>query len=214
MFAAPAATRSFLSGPSVVDPDCHERALRAVQDQICAAIEQADAEAVKQAHFDAMLALLGRTPFPESFFTFLIETVFSPPCLELTSSWYLLALLQDSWRSLTPSQRERLLLAIRAHYGAFRDWMAWFVISELLGERYANRAAFRVLNELRDVEDAHARSFVAHGYEHLVRDSENEHLARNALEMLLGMADDPSPRVRYEVAVSLARIGWRDEDAE
>jgi len=84
--------------------------------------------------------------------------------------------------------------------------MAWFTISELLGEQYRDFNAFKVLCALRGTKQRLPRSFVPHGFEHLIRESGDIALSRAALGQLLEMTNDKSERVRYEAEVSLARV--------
>jgi hypothetical protein len=160
---------------------------------------EGDAEALSQMSFTANLLVPLHSPFPPRLFDFLLTTTFS----------WRLSVFDRRWRCLSPDQRALLLEAIRVHYSSFHDWMAYFAISELLGECYANRAALNVLNELRHTVNVRARALVPHAYEHIVTDADNDRVARNALEMLFDMAGDPHDDVRDEVAVSLARIRRR-----
>ena len=107
---------------------------------------------------------------------------------------------------LSDSQKEKRLPVLENAYGAFTDWMSWFVISELLGEYFMDERALQTLCRLKALEAEAPRSFVPHGLEHIAKNSRDEALAKKAYTELLQMRNDPSGRVRAEVSESLQRL--------
>jgi hypothetical protein len=124
-------------------------------------------------------------------------------------SWKLIRVFEENWEQLSEEQRNTLLPVLEAHYESFSDWMACFVISGILGELYKDARAFQALCRLSTCHKEAPRSFVPHGFEHVVSDAPDAELAMQALAELTKMQTDHSPMVRDEVAESLARIKKR-----
>ena len=112
------------------------------------------------------------------------------------------------WNKLSSSQRKRLLIELERIYPTIkvRAWISCFMISELVGQNFRNKAALRMLLRLANIPREHARAPVAHGLEHIVRDSGDPELAAIALHKLTELAADPSDEVRNQVAESLLQI--------
>lgn len=144
--------------------------------------------------------------FPEQYFKLIIDFLNQQRFLESNGSWHLLFVLETDWELLSESQKERLLPLLETSYPAFSDWMSRFVISELLGQYFANEKAFESLVRLGREAAEGPRALVPHGLEHIVTDSHNEDLARKAYAELVQMKNDPSEKVRDEVETSLQRI--------
>jgi hypothetical protein len=183
------------------------------------AIGTGETDAIKHAIHGISSALLRYERVPESLLDFLVDTVFSPEVRRMHGSLRLLMLLESIWRKLLPERRERWLVASERHFGSFADRQASWVIVELIGDHFQNRRGLRALNQLRWASDDDARALVPHGYMHLAAESDDENLAIEALEMVLSMIDDPSPRVREAVASARAQAERLDfevltEDAE
>jgi hypothetical protein len=144
--------------------------------------------------------------FPEPYFKLILDFLNQQRFLESNGSWHLLFVVEGDWELLSECQKDRLLPSIETSYGCFSDWMSRFVITELLGEKYADERAFEVLCRLKGLAEGNKRALVAHGLEHIVTDSNNEDLARKAYTELVQMKNDPSEQVRDEVETSLQRI--------
>ena len=145
--------------------------------------------------------------FPEGLFGPILSLMEREEFLTLAGSSHLLMLFEYDWSRLDEDQRNRLLDAIRRTYAKFDDWMACFVISELLGEYYCNENAFRVLCELQDSSNVIARSLVPHGFEHIIKGADSVALRDEAMSRLKSMKNDSSPQVRSEVGVALSNLG-------
>lgn len=177
--------------------------------QIRRAIKNKDTELLEDAAFELDLYLVMPKRFPNEVFDFLLKTLQSSSCLKMKKSHHLLYLFTMNREKLTKKQKGAILHFIETCYADFTDWMSWFVISELLGEYFSDKDSFEVLCALQKTKKAHPRSFVAHGFEHIIRDSGNQQLAALAFTRLMEMKKDRSKRVRYEVQVSLARVRAR-----
>jgi hypothetical protein len=181
------------------------------------AIHTGDAISLQRAVTNTPIALLLDQHVPVSFFDFLLATAFGTEAFELRSSSELLMLFAWIWHKLLPAQCERFLASAAREYGSFRDPRTCGVLVELIGDHFQNRRGLRALNEMRWVANDQARAMVPHGYMHLVTETDDEVLARNAAEMVLGMADDPSERVRDAVRsarAQLERLGYCVPDEE
>ncbi|AFZ24732.1 hypothetical protein Cylst_2523 [Cylindrospermum stagnale PCC 7417] len=144
--------------------------------------------------------------FPEYFFDLIIDLLKQQKFLVSQGSSHFLTVLEFNFRLLSDVQKDSLLPLLETAYPSFTDWMSWFVISELLGQYFADERAFEILCRLKNVAAEQPRSLVPHGFEHIVRDSGNEALAKKAYAELLEMKSDVSPQVRDEVETSLKQI--------
>ena len=151
-------------------------------------------------------AVVARSYFPEKYFDLILNFLNKKSFLTSKGSWHLLYLLDSNWEILSEAQKNRLLPWLESTYSSFTDWMAWFVISEILGECFANEQAFNILCRLKHIEAETPRSLIPHGLEHIVTDSDDQQLAQKAYTELLQMKSDPSEQVRDEVDTSLQRI--------
>lgn len=124
-------------------------------------------------------------------------------------SWKLIRVFEENWEQLSEEQRNTLLPVLEAHYESFSDWMACFVISGILGELYKDVWAFHALCRLSTCHKEVPRSLIPHGFEHIVSDAPDAHLAMQALAELTKMQSDHSSTVRAEVNESLGRIKKR-----
>ena len=168
------------------------------------AIVNRDRVSLQQACSD--FEMLAWHRFAEDLFSFLINILSRGECLRMHGANYVLNIFQCNFKKLSKEQKEKLLVFIEGHYSLFVDRMAWFTISEILGENYCNQDAFKVLCSLRSTKRFQCRLFVPHGFEHTIKDSGNIPLSMKALRQLLEMREDRSKYVRYEAELSLARI--------
>jgi len=168
------------------------------------AIRNQDALLLQEACYE--IDSLVRHGFPDYLFDSLTRTLSQTDCQRMLGASYLLNIFQYQWKKLSNRQKEKLLGFIEASYSCFRDQMALFTISELLGENFCNQNAVDLLCKLRSTKKALPRSFVPHGFEHVITDSGNVPLSKRAINQLIEMRDDRSKYVRYEAELSLARV--------
>jgi hypothetical protein len=181
--------------------------LAAAQRVIQDALDEHDAAALEDGARDARRALAGGEQVPEPFFTFLLDAIFSPAGLQSAGTWNLLQLLQRVWSLLTLRQRARLLRRIERHYGAFRDWMVWFTLSEILGQQMSNVNALAVVRRLGSAVSAdRPRAFLPRACELLVAESPDEEVARAAYAQLEAFLRDRAEIVRLEAGISVGRL--------
>ncbi len=144
--------------------------------------------------------------FPEYYFNLIIDLLKQEKFLASNGSWHFLQVFQLNFQLLSNVQKDSLLPLLESSYSAFTDWMSWFVISEILGQCFANEQAFEILCRLKNLAAEESRSLIPHGFEHIARESDNEALARKAYAELLQMRNDVSQQVRDEVEISLSKI--------
>jgi hypothetical protein len=130
----------------------------------------------------------------------------------MPGSYHLLMLLEYDWGMLSADQQTRLLPAIENAYARFEDWMASFVISELLGKCYADENGLATLKRLATTQAGRARSLVPLGFEHLARYAKIPDLKRESMDCLRHMLEDSSDEVRREAADSLNRLAGKPKD--
>ena len=168
------------------------------------AIRNQDALLLEKACFE--IERLARPGFSDYLFDSLTRTLSQTDCQRMLGACYLLNIFQYKWKKLSNKQKEKLLGFIEASFSSFRDRMALFTISELLGENFCSENAVDVLCKLRSTKKALPRSFVPHGFEHVITDSGNVPLSKRAINQLIEMRNDRSKYVRYEAELSLARV--------
>ncbi len=144
--------------------------------------------------------------FPARVFERIISLLDEGKLLEVEGAWTILRLFGHDWGCLTAPQRERLLGALERVFGTCSHWMACFVISELLGEYYADASALETLMRLEALEDDDRRCFVPHGLEHVVLETTEHDVRMSAYAALERMQQDRSEQVRDEVASSLSNV--------
>jgi hypothetical protein len=155
-------------------------------------------------------AVSGLSYFPDKYLNLILGLLQENRFLTSKGAWHLLYILEiENWEFLSETQKTQLIPLLESSYSSFTDWMAWFVISEMLGEYFANEQAFQVLCRLKNIEAEEPRSLIPHGLEHIVKDSHDQQLAQKAYAKLLQMKYDPSEQVRDEVNTSLQRIANR-----
>jgi|GEM_PF-1857682 len=149
--------------------------------------------------------------FPDLYFNLILELLAKESFVKANGSWHFLFILNaGNWFVISEKQKDQLLPLLENSYGLFVDWMSCFVITELLGQCFANEAALNILCHLKNTEAETPRALVPHGFEHFVTDSDEKKLVKKAYEELLQMKEDPSEKVRDEVNESLRIIESRE----
>ncbi|MGC1245379.1 MAG: hypothetical protein WA865_04130 [Spirulinaceae cyanobacterium] len=171
------------------------------------AIESGEEMQMEECASAISTAIAGLSYFPNKYFNLVIQFLQEKRFLTSNGSWHLLSLLYSgNWEFISGEQKTRLLPLLETSYHSFTDWMARFVTTEMLGEYYANEEAFNILCRLKKIEAEEKRNLIPHGFEHIVTDSHNRELEKQAYEQLLDMKSDSSENVRDEVEISLQRI--------
>jgi hypothetical protein len=169
------------------------------------AIARADDALMQSAARDCDFITMEADSFPPTLFEWLLERIRMPEVLAMDGSWPLLYIFDSNWELLGDEERSRLLITLESLYSRFEDWMSCFTITELLGDRYADRRALEALERLSSTPSAVQRSLIPHGFEHLALGADPR-VAAEALTRLQAMARDPSEQVRDEVAKSLQKV--------
>jgi hypothetical protein len=177
-----------------------------IQTRIATAIDRGDAELLSGVlMMELEVAVFMADTVPTALFDWMIEQLGSPAFLGMAGSWHLLYALESHWEIITPSQKDKLLVVLESIYPRVTDWMSWFVISELLGEYYADGRALEVLERIRGAGNEEARSLIPVAYEHLARSLDGE-ISAEALRQLRQLTADPSDLVRAEAMTSMQKL--------
>lgn len=187
-----------------------ERNLEEIKKRLLSRLPTSDGDAVSDATFDLEMFCLLSDVIPDEVFSFLESTLFSGLAHESKHSNRLLSFFDSEWRKLSTSQKRRILHLIKVNYCRYTDWMAWFTITEILGEGYSDRWSLSITKHLKRVcKREGPRSMIPHAFEHHVTDSRFPLVRRRAMRELSGMLNEKSKKVRSEVKTSLRRIKIR-----
>jgi hypothetical protein len=146
------------------------------------------------------------TQLPDEVVEDLLGFVASERFRAMEDSWRLLYFIDDNWDLLGSRHRERLRPVLEEAFDGFQSFMGAFVIGEILGRRYADDAALRVLDRLADGAALPARALVPHGLETLARATDDKRLREQAIGRLRELAASPTHEVREEATDSLRKV--------
>lgn len=191
-------------------PKSGSRSFRTFARDLRCAVQDDNDELARKLVFELDIANILDQRFPENHFRFLCSLMRSRSFHRSKAAKHVLFLFigVDHWNHLSSNQKRRLLCEIERLYPKVTAsaWYLCFLATVLLGENFRNEQALNALLRLARVPREHARSLIPHGLEHIVTDSGNPALTAIALDKLRKMSEDPSAQVRYEVALSMARI--------
>ena len=177
-------------------------ALVAIRDAVAAG----EGSRLQDLAFQLEFSIVTENQYPDDVFSDVLAILSTPAAHRLDGAWHLFFQLQQCWDLLSVSQRDALLAQIRSNYEQYTDFMACFVISELLGEHYANRDALEVVRLLAHGSSTMPRSLVPHALEELHRHATDQQVADEALTLLQSLVSDPHPDVSGEAQISLDRL--------
>jgi hypothetical protein len=152
--------------------------------------------------------------FPDTVFSAMLDIIADGSLPAMENSVYLLKLFEDEWDNLTGDQKENLLPVLRDSYAVYANKLAYFVISEILGEYYCDSRAFEVLEQLESTPNPSARALVPHGFEHIASGADSPDLRRKASARLEIMRGDLNDAVRDEAEISIQRVARRKKSTE
>ncbi|QRN93602.1 HEAT repeat domain-containing protein [Archangium violaceum] len=153
------------------------------------------------------LGLCRYDKFPEDAFERYTSLLADPAFWMHEDTWQFVKEVGDSWNLLSSSQRETLRPLLVAHFDKGFNPMGAFVIGELLGGRYGDRAALDALVKLAGVASLPARAFVPHGLGVLARETRNGELRKRAVLVLRHLEKSEIEQVRSEASLALGKIG-------
>jgi hypothetical protein len=93
-------------------------------------------------------AALDEDKLPACFFRAVLELQRDKDFRSLDNSWTILYFLNSNWDQLSSEQREELRSVLNEGFDKYQNWMGAFVTSELLGERYGDESALKMLADL------------------------------------------------------------------
>ena len=131
-----------------------------------------------------------QTPFDPELFAFLLNQIQSPKLHTMESSFYLIMLFEHDWARFTKEQKAELLPILERNYKLYVDFMAWYVIAEILARFYANEAAFSTLKRLREVTSGTPpQELIPLGFGLLARYAKDPDLRIRSKNELMGLAN-------------------------
>jgi len=133
---------------------------------------------------------------------FFVEQLASERLHQLPFSSLFVYLLEQNWGQIIPSQRELLLSVLEKSYASFVDFVSQLVISELLGDYYADATALDILTRLAGCTSETGRAMVCVGVGKFIRRGPRD-LADRARQLAERLAHDPSLSVRNEAQLVL-----------
>lgn len=108
---------------------------------------------------------------------------------------------------LSGTQRKQIAMFLEEIYPKLTDYSSKFTITEFMAEIEGSELTYQALERLSITEDEVARSYIAHGFEHLVEYAENNDVKNKAYAKLKSfLATDESEIVRWEANTSIDRL--------
>ena len=170
------------------------------------AIAAQSVEAIHGAIESVYDRLFSQERFDDQLVTLLCELLMRDDFISISGAWSAFTLVNTSFDNLSPTQLDALGPYAEHAFARTSDPMMAFLMSEWLGERIHSRNSFEALVRLKSAAGSNVVPFVPHGFEHIVRDSFDPALKREALAQLHAMSASPDPRVRDEVETSMQRL--------
>jgi hypothetical protein len=152
------------------------------------------------------LAVLQWDLWPTNFFQEIVEVQLNRDFRKLDNSWTLLHFINNNWTQLLENQKQQLREILRNGFDKYSNWMAAFITSEILGNRYADKGALQILVELGETASAPARAAIPHGLETLAMSTSDDSLRRLAVNHLNHLSGSESEDVRKEALLSLEKL--------
>lgn len=148
----------------------------------------------------------GIESFPEDVFEVITKKMKDEDFQSLPDSHKLLYLFESDWGRLNDLQKSTLLKVINDSYLLFEDELSYFVLSEIIGEYFADEKALKIFDDLRQTENETARSFLTYGYGKLAQNTNDENVRRLAIARLQIMKKDNSAFVKEEAIKALSKF--------
>jgi hypothetical protein len=142
----------------------------------------------------------------DALFRKLIELQRSEPFRHLSDSWKILYFTNNNWELFSDEQRAEIHRILKDAFDKYADWMAAFVSSEILGDRYPDKSSLVTLSELGETASLPARAAVPHGLETLARCTSDESVRRLSIKQLRRLQKSEFAQVREEASKSLAKF--------
>jgi len=130
----------------------------------------------------------------------------------VTDSAIAFQIIRADWAAFTEPQVQMIVRHIGQRYGDYKDFMACFVMTEILGECSADRSALDTVLVLRDtIGDEQHRSLLPHALEHISVEAKSASVRNLARRELEAGKFDRCPKYRSEVQISLWRLTPEDQ---
>jgi len=188
-----------------------ENELQSIVSELEAATSNGDVR-----RFTAAVARLDRLlvdydQWPSELFLSVVALIRLERFVVLPESWKLVRVFESYWELLSPPQVENLLTTLEASYTAFSDWMACFMVTELLGTCVADERGLEIALRLLARAAGRAKSLIPHALEHIALSAKEVDVSSAARQVLRRLISDESPEVRNEAELALAKVETKME---
>ncbi|ONG42059.1 hypothetical protein BKE30_00680 [Alkanindiges hydrocarboniclasticus] len=143
------------------------------------------------------------------YFNQLTQTVFEllahPLAVKSDSTFNLYVFLSNNWLNLDLSQQQQLLSRIEADYANYQQPDVWRVINEIIGEKLANKAAWRLIQYLKDNTEGPHRAQVPLMLGRLIQHTSSTALKRQSIIMLQLLTQNDERLTRQQAQHTLQR---------
>jgi hypothetical protein len=144
--------------------------IRALLAAVRTGVAAGDADAVQNGIAELEFFVVEADGWPGDLFDGVSRLLGDPVFLRIPTSYRLARLLHENWNELTSPQRDAFRPLLTSAFDRFGDWMGAFVVAEILGDRYADEAAFAALEDLSsNAATPAARELAAYGLGRLAR---------------------------------------------
>ena len=143
---------------------------------------------------------------PDAFLSDICSLFGDESFLKVGESWKLAHVVNQQWDLLSGQQRVAIFDVFVNAFDRFADWMGAFVVSEIIGGRYASESGLAALERLARTVSVPHRRLVPHGIEWLGRATDSQVLRGKASDALRRLILDPDLEVRREASLSLAKL--------
>jgi hypothetical protein len=179
--------------------------IQAVLAELRAGTAERDADRVEDALGQLEFFIVEEGAWHDELFSGVRHLLADPGFLAVQTSFRLARLLSENWNDLSIEQRTDIRPLLAGSFDKFADWMGAFVVAEIFGERYADEAAFTVLDDLSSsAATIPARALAAYGLGRLAKTLGQGPLYVQAVERLNALANSAIPEIRKEARAALS----------
>jgi hypothetical protein len=163
-------------------------------------------KSLEKSTFEVEKRLLESGRFEAALFRSLVAVIKKADFQAFKESAYFFKPFEYHLGLLSDKQRQEFMEVLERCYPHFVDSTSCFLIVELICDIYLDDRSLAALCRLRTVYPEMPRALVAHGLEHLARNSTDPSIAAKAVNELLQMSADCSKVVQREAEEALARV--------
>jgi hypothetical protein len=143
--------------------------------------------------------------YPEHLLGRILQLLQSPATIEHRNAHRLVRIIEYEWSNFSALQRREIRQVFELIFPHMADWLAQFVIVEILGDFDSDPEAFEVFDRLIVASSGTGRQLLPMGLDYVIRGSSDPSIHVRALSRLRVLAADSSPEVRQEALMFLKR---------